>query len=236
MGAPPPEPGTEGDPSDAAATAVVEGSSDDIWLTPEAAESIEAESKAPGAGPSTARNLLEWVLVVGGAVLVAVLIRTFVLQTFWIPSPSMVSTLEVNDRVVVNKLSYRLHDVRRGDVIVFHRPPGEPDTGVKDLIKRVIGLEGERVSIRGGRVHIDGVALDEPYTNGLETADEGCSQGDLQELYTAEGLLIPDGHVFVLGDNRVNSGDGRCFGPIADDLIVGRAFVKIWPPGHIGGL
>src|SRR5690606_36384921 len=124
----------------------------------------------------------------------------------------------------------------RGDVVVFRRPPNEPASEIKDLIKRVVALGGERISIRDGRVHIDGEILDEPYTNGLETVDNGCSQGALQDLYTPEGFLVPDGHVFVLGDNRVNSGDGRCFGPIDEDLIVGRAFFKIWPPGHIGGL
>lgn len=226
------------EPSD---TAVDVDSSDDIWITPAEAERLDAEDDdgRPGAAPagkSTLRNLVEWVVVVGGAVLVAVLIRAFVVQTFWIPSPSMATTLVTDDRVVVNKLSYRLHDVNRGDVIVFRRPPGQPETGIKDLIKRVVGLGGERVSILDGSVRIDGEVLEEPYTNGLETVDNGCSSGELEQLYTPEGLLIPDDHVFVLGDNRVNSGDGRCFGPIDEDLIVGRAFFKIWPPGDLGGL
>ncbi len=187
---------------------------------------------------SSLRNLVEWVVVIGGAITVAVVIRAFVFQTFWIPSPSMATTLVKDDRVVVNKLSYRLHDVRRGDVIVFHRPPSEngSDSAINDLIKRVVGLEGERVSILDGGVRIDGVPLEEPYTHGLETVDNGCSTGDLQQLYTEAGYLIPEDHVFVLGDNRVNSGDGRCFGPVDEDLIVGRAFFKIWPPGHVGGL
>ena len=197
-----------------------------------------AGRRSTSAGKSAIRNLVEWVVVIGGAIVVAVLIRAFVFQTFWIPSPSMATTLVKDDRVVVNKLSYRLHDVRRGDVVVFHRPPSETttDTGIDDLIKRVIGLEGERVSILDGGVRIDGVALEEPYTNGLDTLDNGCSVGELEQLYTERGFLVPDDHVFVLGDNRVNSGDGRCFGPVDEDLIVGRAFFKIWPPGHVGGL
>lgn len=209
---------------------------DDIWTVGPASDPADGQLPAPQRSKSSLRNLVEWVVVVGGAVLVAVLIRAFVLQTFWIPSPSMATTLVKNDRVVVNKLSYRLHDVNRGDVVVFHRPPGEPESDIKDLIKRVVGLEGERVSIRDGRVHIDGEVLEEPYTRGLQTLDNGCSQGELRQLYTVEGFLIPEDHVFVLGDNRVNSGDGRCFGPIHEDLIVGRAFFKIWPPGSIGGL
>lgn len=208
---------------------------DDIWIVPGEGEADGEPAKEP-ARKSTTRNMVEWLVVVGGAILVAVLIRAFVLQTFWIPSPSMATTLVKNDRVIVNKLSYRLHDVNRGDVVVFNRPPNEPESDIKDLIKRVVALEGERISIRDGKVHIDGEVLEEPYTRGLETVDNGCSQGDLTQLYTVEGLLVPVDHVFVLGDNRVNSGDGRCFGPIAEDLIVGRAFFKIWPPGNIGGL
>ena len=211
------------------------------------------ESSSPGSDPtddsvrygsktkakrSALRNIIEWVVVVGGAVLVAVLIRSFLFQTFWIPSPSMATTLVKNDRVVVNKLSYRLHDPRRGDIVVFHRPPSEytASSNINDLIKRVIGLEGERVSIIDGSVRIDGVALDEPYTHGLQTVDQGCSTGEMQALFTAEGYLVPEGHVFVLGDNRVNSGDGRCLSSVDEDLIVGRAFLKIWPPGSIGSL
>lgn len=209
---------------------------DDIWTPIDdtgPAETTSAEKSTP---KSSTRNLIEWVVVVGGAVFVAILIRAFFLQTFWIPSPSMATTLIKDDRVIVNKLSYRLHDVNRGDVVVFERPPNEPAAGIKDLIKRVVGLGGERVSILDGKVLIDGHDLDEPYTHDLETHDNGCGSPEMSQLYTAEGLLIPEGHVFVLGDNRVNSGDGRCFGPIDEDLIIGRAFFKIWPPGRIGGL
>lgn len=209
------------------------------------AQAPEAEAGQPGepvrtpsapARKSSRRNAIEWIVVVVGAVVVAVIIRTFVFQTFWIPSPSMSTTLVKDDRVVVNKLSYRLHAVHRGDVVVFERPPNEPASNIKDLIKRVVGLGGERVSILDGHVRINGQVLEESYTHGLQTVDNGCSTGMLTQLYTERGLLIPDDHVFVMGDNRINSGDGRCFGPIDEDLIVGRAFFKIWPPGHIGGL
>jgi signal peptidase I len=227
-------------PADPAAPAPA-GSRDETPGEPdgEAGPGGGGPTNRPVAKPkSSLRNLVEWVVVIGGAITVAVVIRAFVFQTFWIPSPSMATTLVKDDRVVVNKLSYRLHDVRRGDVIVFHRPPSEngSDSAINDLIKRVVGLEGERVSILDGGVRIDGVSLEEPYTHGLETVDNGCSTGDLQQLYTEAGYLVPDDHVFVLGDNRVNSGDGRCFGPVDEDLIVGRAFFKIWPPGHVGGL
>lgn len=186
---------------------------------------------------STTRNLLEWVAVLGGAVLVAVVLRSVVLQQFWIPSPSMATTLEEHDRVLVNKLSYRLHDVNRGDVVVFERPPNEPDSDIKDLIKRVVALEGERVSILEGRVLIDGRVLEEPYVDDQPTEPTtGCGAGEVAGLDTAEGLEVPEDHVFVLGDNRTNSHDGRCFGPISEELIVGRAFLVIWPPSKIGAL
>ena len=199
------------------------------------------EKKPP---KSSTRNLVEWVVVLVGAVAIALVVRTFIFQTFWIPSPSMATTLVKDDRVLVNKLSYRLHDVNRGDVIVFERPPNEPPSEVKDLIKRVVGLNGERVSIREGQVHIDGALLEEPYTNGLETLDQGCSTGDLTALYTEEGLLIPDGHVCVMGDNRVQSADGRR-GPdpgsrVHDHLAAlqgGRALTVRWrsPISRAGG-
>lgn len=185
---------------------------------------------------STIRNLLEWAAVIVGAVLIALVVRTFVFQTFWIPSASMADTLAVDDRVLVNKLSYRFGDVKRGDVVVFKRPPNETGS-IDDLIKRVVALPGERVSIRDGSVFVDDQRLDEPYTDGLPTEPRvGCGAGDTSGIDTRAGLEIPEGHVLVLGDNRVDSSDGRCFGPIDEDLIVGRAFVVIWPPSKVGGL
>lgn len=185
---------------------------------------------------SPARNVVEWVVVLGGALLLAVVVRTFMFQTFWIPSTSMATTLNTNDRVLVNKLSYRFGDPERGDVIVFERPPGESGT-IKDLIKRVIGLPGERVSIMNQSVFINGHKLDEPYTNGLPTDPTlGCGSGDTTGIDTPSGMLVPEGHVFVMGDNRTGSHDGRCFGPIDEDLIVGRAFLVIWPLSAFGGL
>lgn len=186
---------------------------------------------------STARNLAEWVAVIIGAVLMAVVIRTFIFQTFWIPSPSMASTLVKDDRVLVNKLSYRFHDVNRGDVVVFERPDSLPPSDIKDLIKRVVGLPGDRVSIIDGQVRIDGQLLEEPYTDGQPTEPMvGCGAGETAGIETPEGLEIPAGMVLVLGDNRTNSDDGRCFGPVDEDLIVGRAFLIMWPPSKMGGL
>ena len=170
------------------------------------------------------RSLVEWAAVIAGALLVAVLIRTLFLQTFWIPSASMNSTLKTNDRVLVNKLSYKVHDVHRGDVVVFKRPPKEANTEIKDLIKRVIGLPGESVQGRDCKVAVDGKELTEPYVDaGKCTSDFGP-------------ITVPAGQVWVMGDNRPDSQDSRFFGAINQNLIVGRAFVKIWPLGRMGWL
>jgi signal peptidase I len=170
------------------------------------------------------RNAVEWILVIVGALVVALLIKTFLFQAFYIPSESMEPTLIDRDRVIVNKLSYRLHDVNRGDLVVFDRPPNEPPTEIDELIKRVVALGGETIEARQGEIFIDGRRLDEPYL----TAP--ASSG------TFGPVLIPDGHVFVMGDNRNNSRDSRVFGPIDEDLIVGRAFVRVWPLGRIAFL
>jgi signal peptidase I len=212
-----------------------EGSSGAVTTTAEPVATATSETPAK----TPLRNTIEWIAVVVGAVVIAIVVRTFVLQTFWIPSPSMSPTLVEDDRVLVNKLSYRFHDVNRGDVIVFERPANEPPNEVKDLIKRVVGLPGDRVSIVEGAVSIDGRPLDEPYVDGLQTTYDGsCNQPgvDLTGIDTAEGFTVPEDHLFVMGDNRVNSHDGRCFGPIDEDLVVGRAFFIMWPPSHAGGL
>lgn len=215
---------------DAAAVAVdgeAEGAAD--------AEAKPSRSERKAAKSQT-RNMLEWVAVIGGAILIAVVVRTFILQTFWIPSPSMSPTLVENDRVLVNKLAYRFHDVNRGDVVVFERPENEPPSEIKDLIKRVVALPGEHVSILDGKVRIDGKVLDEPYTHGAQTVLDSCPITYVPGIDTEDGFVVPEGHVLVLGDNRTNSHDGRCFGAIDEDLIVGRAFFLMWPPGHAGGL
>jgi signal peptidase I len=156
------------------------------------------------------------VLVV--AVIVALGIRTFVVQTFFIPSASMEPTLMVGDRILVDKLSYHLHAVHRGDIVVFATPPGE-DAGpdVKDLVKRVIGLPGETISSAGGQVVINGKPLTEPW----------LVPGTVTTGITTQ--TIPAGEYFVMGDNRSDSQDSRFFGPIHRNIIVGRVVIKIWP-------
>ena len=164
------------------------------------------------------RWVLEWVAVLVVALGVALVVRTFVVQTFYIPSASMEPTLMVGDRILVDKLSYHLHDVHRGDIVVFRTPPAEQgNPEIKDLVKRVIGLPGEVISSAGGRVVINGKPLAEPWlvkgtvTTGIQTQK------------------IPSGEYFVMGDNRSDSQDSRYFGPIKGSLIVGHVVLRIWP-------
>jgi signal peptidase I len=185
------------------------------------------------------RQLVEWIAVIVGALLVALVIKTFLIQPFYIPSGSMSPTLNKDDRILVNKLSYDLHDVNRGDIVVFETPENFPNRDVDNLVKRVIALEGETINFSDGEVVIDDRLLNEPYiAEGLPSTwtaglPPGCAG---EESDPNEGCTIPEGHVFVMGDNRTGSDDGRVFGPIPEDLIVGRAFLRVWPLGEVGFL
>lgn len=175
----------------------------------------------PDKANSGVRNAVEWIIIIAGALLVAFVVKTFLVQAFYIPSGSMLPTLQERDRVLVNKLSYDLHDVHRGDVVVF-KGPEQTEGEVKDLIKRVIALPGDTVESRDGLVYVNGQAIAEPYLG------PGINTGPL------ERQTVPPHKYWVMGDNRGNSKDSRFFGPIDKSLIIGRAFVKVWPPQHLG--
>jgi signal peptidase I len=177
---------------------------------------------APDAAARRRRALLDWIIVIGVALLVAFLVRTFVLAHFVVDGTSMSTTLHDGDRVFVNKLSYRLHDPHRGDVVVLHEINGTTD---RDLIKRVIALPGETIEMRNCDVTINGRHLDEPYLDPQVVTPGNCG-GDLSPT------LVPKNHVFVMGDNRAGSLDSRNLGPIAEKDLVGRAFVVFWPRAH----
>jgi signal peptidase I len=204
---------------------------DPSQLEPVEEPAPEEETKAQ----ARVRSVVEWAAVIVGALVVALVVKTFLFQAFYIPSGSMEPTLRQGNRVIVNKLSYDLHDVNRGDVVVFELPSDRvgPD-GIKDLIKRVVVLPGDVIETRDGHVYIDGKRLEEPYLpEGTLTGDP--SNGNNPEITRQ---TVPEGTVFVMGDNRDNSHDSRYAdrGPIPIDTIVGRAFVLVWPPGDIGGL
>jgi signal peptidase I len=181
------------------------------------------------------KAIREWVTVVGVALIIAFLVRGFVLQQFYISGPSMESTMFQDNRVLVNKISYRLRDIRRGDVVVFDRVTTD---GVAvqhdDLIKRVIGLAGDSVSITSCVVSINGIAIDEPYLNDYDLAQSNLD--DRCRIPEMEATTVESGQLFVMGDNRPQSFDSRMFGTIDENLVIGRAFVIIWPLGSFNWL
>lgn len=195
--------------------------------------SVEASADEDDDDGKRRSFLLELGLVFLCAMVVALLIRAFALQTFSIPSESMVPTLQVGDRVLVNKLAYTMGGgIERGDVIVFARPkndvsedPNAPD----DLIKRVIALPGEVVEARGGIVYVDGKPLD-------EQGDDGYLPSDIVTNNVPMPVTVPPGQVFVMGDNRERSRDSRFFGAIAEDSVVGRAVAVVYPFSRAGSL
>jgi signal peptidase I len=255
---PPEDPGSgvaEEPPRSPSDPALVSASADGV-STPTTAESpAETRSEDPVVGRARRRGkpkrggpltfLRELPVLLLIAFVLALLIKSFLIQAFYIPSESMVPTLKVGDRVLVNKLTYRFHSPGRGDIVVFedpnapavHRSPvsgfvhwvtnglGLTTSPDKDFIKRVIGLPGDTVEIRRGTVYVNGSALSpEPYLSPI--ADVSCCPG--------QSWTVPTGDLFVMGDNRTNSSDSRSsLGFVPIDKVVGRAFVIIWPPSRI---
>jgi signal peptidase I len=198
-----------------------------------AAEQVDGTGAVPLNEPkskraSGARAFFDWVVVVTIALLVAFVVRGFVLAHFVVEGQSMATTLDTGDRVFVNKLSYRLHDPNRGDVVVLHQITGATE---RDLIKRVVGLPGETIEMTGCIVRITEPGsdapqiLDEPYLDEADRAPGSCGPDVTSQV-------IPDDHVFVMGDNRDGSQDSRALGPIEEDNLVGRAFIVFWPRDH----
>lgn len=152
------------------------------------------------------------------AVLLAVVIRLFVLEPFYIPSGSMEPTLKENDRIIVSKLNYRFQEPRRGDIVVFKFPK---DTK-RNFVKRLIAVGGETVAIKNSRLYINGEPVPENYLPpGLRFKDFGPVE-------------VPPDYYFMLGDNRNNSDDSRAWGFLSENLIVGKAVVIYWPPDRFG--
>jgi signal peptidase I len=158
--------------------------------------------------------LISFVLVFG-------FVRPFVVEAFWIPSASMVPTLKYGDRVLVNKFIYRFTEPERGDVIVFKSVEGDG----QDLIKRVVGVPGDKIAVRGGKLFVNGEPQKEPYVN---------KKYPDRSFYAP--TTVPKDHIFAMGDNRANSQDSRVFGPVPEENIEGEAFLRFWPPDRIGGL
>ena len=188
---------------------------------------------APPQARNTLKTAIEWALLIGGALVIALVVKAFFFQAFYIPSDSMVPTLKTNDRVIVNKLSYHLHAVHRGDIVVFKTPKGSDgnpiDPTIKDLVKRVIGLPGETVAERDGQILINGKVLKESYLPARTISN--CASFAAQCFPTGP---LPANRYWVMGDNRPNSRDSRYFGSIPKSEIVGRVFVRVWPLNRLG--
>jgi signal peptidase I len=193
---------------------------------------------------SPLRTAIELPVLLFVAIIVTLIIKAVLAQAFFIPSASMEPQLHIHDRVIVSRTSYHLHPVHRGDIVVFPSPAAVPkhhafvgrivqdlldtvalgDRSDDELIKRVIGLPGETIESRDGRVYIDDRLLTEPYLpKGVATDDPPITR-----------QVVPKGRVFVMGDNRDDSHDSRFsdIGPIKISSIVGRAIGRIWPPGR----
>src|SRR5919202_4006349 len=146
------------------------------------------------------------------------IVRPFIAEVFYIPTESMVPTLEVGDRVLVSKVIYHFSGPQRGDIVVFESPDED-----QDLIKRVVGVAGDNIKVVRGSLYVNGERWEEAYLN-YERPDE-----------SAYGpITVPEGHVFVMGDNRADSADSRYIGPVPMDYLVGKAFVRLWPLDHVG--
>ena len=168
---------------------------------------------------SSTGGLVEFlVILVITFALVFGVVRPFVVEAFYIPSESMVPTLEVGDRVFVNKFIYRFRQPKQGDIVVFKSIEGEQE----DLIKRVVGVPGDTIVLSNGTLIVNGVPKEEPYVN-----------HQLPDLSSFGPITVPEGKVFVFGDNRANSRDSRFFGPLPIQDIEGEAFVIFWPPGRL---
>jgi signal peptidase I len=179
------------------------------------------------------------------ALAVAVIIKTFLVQPFYVPSESMLPTIVVNDRVMISKLNYRFADPQRGDIVVFISPfnddianesllksvgrhileaVGIRTASADDLIKRVVAVGGDTVEVKGGYLYINGTQVDEPFV---------MSPGTMPDF---AAVVVPPDNVFVMGDNRAVSYDSRKFGPIPETDLLGEAVVRIWPLSRLGSI
>jgi len=171
------------------------------------------------------RLVLEWTFIIVLAVAVSFIMRTYVVQTFFIPSASMQPTLQVGDRILVSKLSVDFGTIHRGDIVVFKAPPAEHcGDAVSDLVKRVIGLPGDHLTSRGNTIYVNGKRLDETWSH-------------IEPLSTPIGhVTVPANSYFVMGDNHPNSCDSRFWGSVPRKDLIGKVFFRIWPPSRIGFL
>lgn len=177
--------------------------------------------------PSLARTLLTYLLCVLVAVVLAALVRSFLIEPYRVPTGSMLPTIKLNDMVLANKLVYKVGVAPKyKDIVVFKDPTGD----YSQLIKRVIAVGGQKVDLVDGVVYVDGKKLDEPYTHNKR------SEPLPSMLPISYPFTVPHGYIWVMGDNRTNSSDSRVFGPIAISSLYGRAWWTYWPVSHFKAL
>ena len=194
---------------------------------PASTDPAGAGTVATGPRRRRRRRLTETVVTVVVAVLLAVVLRAYAGEIFWIPSASMVPTLTDNDRILVQKAFFSWHDVREGDIVVFTRPPLDQCGGAPagDLVKRVIALPGQMIYSSGNGIYINGRRLAEPYLPAHDPL--GPPIASRQHPYR-----VPPGEFYVLGDNRADSCDSRYWGPVQGSSIIGKAILLIWRNNH----
>ena len=168
-----------------------------------------------------AKEIKEWIVLIAAAVVIAVILRIFVIEPRYVPTPSMVPTIMVDDKLYVEKLSLRFGEPRRGMIVIFKDPD---TTGSQDyLVKRLIGLGGDRIRIEEGQLYVNDQAVDEPYLN-------EPMKSDFPEI------TVPEGEAFLMGDNRNHSQDSRSWGTVSEDCISGQALFIYYPFDHCGSL
>ncbi|MGD0054762.1 MAG: signal peptidase I [Acidimicrobiales bacterium] len=175
-------------------------------------------------GPSRRRAVIEWLVIVVIALVFSLLVRTFIFQTFSIPSKSMNPTLKKGDRIVVDKLSVEFGTINIGDIVVFKAPKAvAADCGddVADLVKRVIGVPGDHLTSKGNTIYVNGKALDQKWTH-FDTLGPAIKP-----------VTVPAGQYFMMGDNHDNSCDSRTWGTVPKSSIIGKVFLRIWPLSRI---
>jgi len=201
---------------------------------------VEGAVRASGDEGKARRNsLLDYAVIAVVAIGLALVIQAYLVKPYRIPSPSMVDTLEIGDRVLVNRVVYHLKDLGHGDVVVFRWPKNRDVV----FIKRVVGLPGDRLQAKDGKLYVDGVAQEEPYvhkTNGVTdpTNPSGTIVGTTmsQPWGLSDEYTVPEGHYFMMGDNRTNSDDSRVWGPVPENDLIGEAFFVYWPLDRLGTL
>ncbi|MBU6516210.1 MAG: signal peptidase I [Acidobacteriota bacterium] len=174
--------------------------------------------------------VMEWGIILVVALLVSVALRTYAFQTFFIPSGSMEPTLQIGDRIVVDKLAVDWGTIHRGDILVFKAPPSENcgGTPVTDLVKRVVGIPGDHIYSVGNTIYVNGAKFNENWTHTEPLGSPIATQNN--------PIVVAPHHYFMMGDNHADSCDSRMWGTIPRSDVIGKAFFRVWPLTRLGFL